>query len=78
MFVRPVGDCRIERRVPDCDRTRRGDDPANVVGVPIPQLNAEAHVCNVVQVWVGELAERAVYLTVQVGRRVPMQAAFAA
>ena len=76
--MRPVCDCRIKGRVPHRDRTRCGDDPANMVGVPVPQLDAEAHVGDVVQIGIGELAECSVYLAVEVGRRVPMQAAFSA
>jgi hypothetical protein len=78
VFMRPVCHCRIERRVLHCDRSRCGDDPANVVGAPIPQLDAEAHVRNVVEVGIGELAKCAVYLAVKIGRRGPVQAAFPA
>ena len=77
-FVRPVCDCGIESRMAYCDRTGCSDDPANVVGMLIPQLDAEAHVRDVVQVGIGELTKRAVDLAVKIGRRVPMQAAFPA
>jgi hypothetical protein len=77
-LVRPVCDRRIEGRMPDGDRTGRRDDPANMVGMLIPQLDAEAHVRDVVQVGIGELAKRAVDLAVKIGRRAPMQAAFPA
>lgn len=71
-FARPVCDCRIEGRMPDGDRSRCCDDPANVVGVLILQLDAEAHVRNVMQVGIGELAKHAVDLAIKIGRRAPM------
>lgn len=77
-FVRPVRDGRVESRMPNGDRTCCGDDPANMVRLLIPQLDAEAHVRNVVQVRIGELAKCAVDLAVQIGRCVPMQAALLA
>jgi hypothetical protein len=57
MLARPVRYGCIERRLSNCDATRRGDGPPDMLRVPLPQHDAEAHVGDVMRVRIRQLAQ---------------------
>ena len=59
-------------------RSRSGDNPADMQRVPIPQLHAEAHVADVVQIRILKLPQQFVHALVEAAVRSPNEVRFGA
>ena len=78
-LLRVVGNGGVESGVCDRDARRRGDDPANVLGVSIPYFDAERELRrNVVKVGVRQLAQQGVDAVIKVRGCAPKPAGFGA
>src|ERR1700675_3632297 len=75
MLVRPIFHRLLKRSVSHADGACRCHGPANMVGVPVPQLDAVAHVRDVVQVGVRELSQQLVHAEIELRGAAPKLAA---
>jgi hypothetical protein len=70
-LMRPLLDRRFERSVREDDRARSCDRPPDVVCVPFPQLNAIAHIGDVVEVGICELPQQLVHAEIELRGAAP-------